>query len=174
MTKAKETKRENYDVNPQQQAELETLRELIEAPSKKDAMLFAVHLALHLAAEAKKGYQLFVGDAAKHDLRRLVVLGMEKPNISGWVYLVEHAHPWKKQLFVKGRKLPAAAVWTAMIANKLSVKEAADNWDLPEDAIREIIDYCDANKALLEMEAAEELRRLEEKGIGVGAKAALR
>jgi hypothetical protein len=174
MGKAREIKRENFDVSPQQQAELETLQELIEAPSKKDAMLFAVHLALHLASEAKKGYQVFLGDAAKHELRRLVLLGVEKPKISRWMYLVEQAHPWKRQLFVKGRKLPAAAVWTGMIANKLSVKEAAENWDLPEEAVRETIEYCEANKDLLKMEAAEELRRLEEKGIGVGAQDALR
>lgn len=89
-------------------------------------------------------------------------------------FKLEQAHPWKKQLFVKGRKLPAAAVWTGMIANKLNIDEAADNWNLPVDAVREILEYCETNKALLEMEAAEELRRLEEKGIGVAAQDACR
>jgi hypothetical protein len=172
MGKAKEVKRENFDVSPQQQAEIETLQALVEAPSKKDALLLAVHLALHLAVEAKKGNHLFVGDPSGRDLKRLVMLGIEKPNLPKWLYLVEHAHPWKKQLFVKGRKLPAASVWTAMIANKLSVDEAADNWDLPVEAIHEILEYCENNKVLLEMDANEELRRLEEKGIGVAAKTA--
>ena len=82
--------------------------------------------------------------------------------VNVWAHLVEQAHPWKKQLFVKGRKLPAAAVWTGMIANKLSIDEAADNWELPVEAVHEILEYCETNKVLLEMEAAEELRRLEE------------
>ncbi len=171
MGKVKETRRENFDVSPQQQAEIETLQELLDVPSKKDAMLLAIHLALHLIAEAKNGNHLFVGDPDRQDLRRLVMLGIEKPNIRKWMYLVEHAHPWKKQLYVKGRKLPAAAVWTGMIANNLNIQEAADNWDLPEEAVREIMEYCDTNKVLLEMEANEELRRLEEKGIGIAPQA---
>jgi uncharacterized protein (DUF433 family) len=82
-------------------------------------------------------------------------------------YLVEQAHPWRRQLFVKGRKLPASAVWAGMRANELTVEEAADDWDLPIAAVREIIEYCDNNKQLLGMEAAEELRLLQEKGIEV-------
>lgn len=172
MGKTKETRRENFDVSPQQQAEIETLQELLEAPSKKDAILLAIQLTLHLASEARKGNQLFVGDPAMHDLRRLVMLGVEKPNIPKWTYLVEQAHPWKRQLYVKGRKLPAAAVWTGMIANNLSVEEAAENWDLPVGAVNEILDYCESNRVLLEMDAAEELRRLEEKGMGLAPQAA--
>lgn len=99
--------------------------------------------------------------------RELNLSGIEKPTMPKWLYLVAQAHPWKKQLFVKGRKLPAAAVWTGMIANDLSVQEAAENWDLPVGAVEEILDYCQTNRVLLEMEAQEELRILEEKGIGI-------
>jgi hypothetical protein len=170
----KTTKRENFEVTPEQQAEIEALQALIEAPTKKDAVLMAVHVALHLASETKKGKQLFLGQPGERDLQRLVMLGIEKPAAPRWFYLVEQAHPWKRQLFIKGRKLPAAAVWTGMLANKLSPAEAAENWELPLDAIAEIIEYCEANKALLETEAAEELRRLEEKGLNVVSKVARR
>jgi hypothetical protein len=102
--------------------------------------------------------------------RELNLSGIQKPTMPKWLYLVAQAHPWKKQLFVKGRKLPAAAVWTGMLANDLSVQEAAENWDLPVDAVEEILEYCQTNKVLLEMEAQEELRILEEKGIGIVAK----
>jgi hypothetical protein len=90
------------------------------------------------------------------------------------MYLVEHAHPWKRQLYVKGRKLPAATVWVGMKANKLSIEEAMDNWDLPRDAIQEVTEYCENNKCLLEMEAAEEQRLLNEKGIEIGRPTARR
>lgn len=166
MVRPKQTKRENFDVTPEQQAEIETLQQLIEAPTKKDALLLAVHVALHLAAETRNGNQVFVGQEG-HELRRFVMLGIEKPNIRKWMYLTEQAHPWKRQLYVKGRKLPAAAVYTGMLANDLTLDQAADNWDLPVNAVREIIEYCEQNKDLLQMEAAEELRRLEEKGISV-------
>lgn len=165
--KAKHTKRENFEVTPEQQSAIETLQNLIEAPSKKDALLFAVQVTLQLAKEARKGNQLFIGDPTRPDERmRIVLVGLEKA-IPTWTYLVEHAHPWKKQLFVKGRKLAASAVWTTMIANQLSEEEAAHNWDLPVDAVQEIIRYCESNRVLLEMEAEEELRRLEEQGVRV-------
>lgn len=167
MAKLKDTKRENFDVSPEQQAEIETLQQLIEAPSKKDAVLMAVKVTLHLAVETKKGNQLFVGHPGK-SLNRFVMLGIEKPDNAQWMYLVEHAHPWRRQLHIKGRKLTAAAVWTAIRTNNLSLEEAADNWDLSLAVVREIIDYCEANKELLEMEAAEELRLLKNKGIEVG------
>lgn len=170
----KDSKRENFEVSPEQQAEIETLQALIDAPSKKDAVLTAVRLALHLAAETQQGNQIFIGHAEQKDLRRFLVLGIEKPNIPKWLYLVEQAHPWKRQLSVKGRKLPAAAVWTTMVANKMTAEEAADNWDLPVEAVREIVEYCEANRPLLEMEAAEELRILEQKGFELGSKTARR
>jgi hypothetical protein len=174
MPKAREFRRENFDVSPEQQAEIEALQELLEAPSKKEALLMAVELTLQLVSETKSGFQVFIGTADKADLRRFFMLGIEKPNIQKWMYLVEHAHPWKKQLYVKGRKLPAAAVWSGMTANKQTPEQAAKNWDLPIEAVREIIAYCQSNQALLRMEADEELRRLEEKGIELVPKASRR
>lgn len=162
---ARSYKRENFDVTPEQEAEIDCLQELIKAPSRKDAMLLAVRLALHLASEAKQGHKLFLGDDSGRDLKRLVMLGIEAPNYWTWTYLVQVPHSWKKQLYVKGRKLPAAAVWTAMMVNKLSREDAASNWELPLAAIDEIVEYCESNKELLQMEAAEEARRLAQKGI---------
>ncbi|MCA9802666.1 MAG: hypothetical protein KC777_11915, partial [Cyanobacteria bacterium HKST-UBA02] len=88
-------------------------------------------------------------------------------NLQTWRFLIRQAHPWKEQLFVKGRKLPAASVWSGMMVNELSPQEAAENWDLPIEAIDEIVAYCEQNRGLLEMEAAEEKRRLAEKGIDI-------
>ncbi|MBX9941686.1 MAG: hypothetical protein K2Y32_20645 [Candidatus Obscuribacterales bacterium] len=164
MPKMKDLKRENFDVSPEQQAAIEMLQQVVDAPTKKDAVLMAVRTTLLLAAELKKGNQLFVGHPGE-DLRRFVMLGIEKPDSKPLMYLVAHDHPWKRQLYVKGRKLPAAAVWTAMKANNLNRQQAMDNWDLPAVAIDEIIEYCESHQELLRMEAQEELRRLREKGI---------
>jgi hypothetical protein len=38
-------------------------------------------------------------------------------------------------------------------------REAAENWDLPEEACEEIFAYCEADKALIEAEANEERQR---------------
>ncbi|HEY9680460.1 MAG TPA: hypothetical protein V6C86_02615 [Oculatellaceae cyanobacterium] len=169
----KDIRRENFDVSPEQQAEIETLQAMLNTNSKKEAVLIAVQLALHVAAEARKGNQFFVGHPGEA-LQRLIMLGIEKPDVKGWMYLTEHAHPWKKQLYVKGRKLPAAAVWSEMAVNKLTVEDAMENWDLPKEVILEVLQYCEANKDLLQMEAAEEERLLQEKGVNIGRQAACR
>jgi hypothetical protein len=93
------------------------------------------------------------------------MLGIEATRFSRWKYLTEIPHPWKKQLYIKGTKLPAAVIWTAMVVNKLTREEAATNWDLPLEVIDEVVEYCEANKELLQMEAVEEGRRLTRKGI---------
>jgi hypothetical protein len=41
-------------------------------------------------------------------------------------------------------------------------REAAENWDLPQEACEEIFAYCEANKALTEAEANVERQILEE------------
>jgi hypothetical protein len=174
MTRARESKRENFDVSPEQQAEIDCLQSLIKAPSRKEAILTAVRLALHLAAEAKKGQQFYIGNQRGTDLQRLMMLDLQSPSMWPWRYLVEIAHPWKQQLYVKGRKLPASTVWIGMKVNKLTREQAADNWDLPLEAVDEIISYCQSNKKFLEMEAAEEKRRLKQKGISVEPKATSR
>lgn len=163
----KVVRRENFDVSPEQQANIEALQAILNTNSKKDALLIAVELTLHLASASRKGNHFFIGHPGKA-LQRFIMLGIEKPDTTGWKYLVEHAHPWKKQLFVKGRKLPAAVVWSGMTANKLTVEEAADNWDLAKEVIEEIVLYCESNRLLIQMEADEEARLLREKGIEVG------
>lgn len=164
---ARPNKRENFDVTPSQEAEIDCFKELVKAPSRKEALLSAVRIALHITSELQNGRKIYTGDSQGNDLRRLVMLGIEEPEYWPWKYLVQVPHPWKKQLYVKGRKLPAAAVWTATLTNKLSKAEAAENWDLPLEAIDEIFYYCEKNKALLQMEAEEEARQLSLKGIQV-------
>ncbi len=164
----KGTKRENFDVSPEQEADIDCLQDLIKAPTRKDAILTAVRLALHVAAECKQGNKFYIG--SEGELRRMLMIGIETPNLQRWKYLVEHSHPWKKQLFIKGRKLTAAAVWSAILVNKLSYEQAADNWDLPVDAIAEIMTYCEENEKFLEMEAGEEERLLNEKGLSIESK----
>jgi len=47
-----------------------------------------------------------------------------------------------------------------MLTNCRSREEAADNWDLPIEAVDEIIRHCELNKPLIEMEAQEDARFL--------------
>ncbi|OJU89879.1 MAG: hypothetical protein BGO13_07855 [Burkholderiales bacterium 66-5] len=82
-----------------------------------------------------------------------------------WQWLVQRPHPWRRQLWIKGRKLQASAVWLDAQANGLSALEAADNWSLPLPAVEEAFAYCEAQRALIEAEADEERQRLLAEGI---------
>ncbi len=84
---------------------------------------------------------------------------------------VERPHAWRRQLWVKGRKLLASAVWLDALTNGMGPREAAENWDLPQDACEETFAYCEANAALIEAEANEERQRLNGANVDVEARA---
>lgn len=86
-----------------------------------------------------------------------------------WQYLVARPHLWRRQLYIKGRKLLASTVWQDAIANQMSPEQAAENWDLPLAAIYEVIRYCESHQELIKLESDEEAYRLEEKGVSLNA-----
>lgn len=81
-----------------------------------------------------------------------------------WQYLEQRPHRWRKQLYLKGKRIKASVIYSSMIVNNETLEEAADNWDLSLAAIEEVIKYCETHQELLKQEAREERRRLEEKG----------
>ena len=89
------------------------------------------------------------------------------PEIENWQYLIARPHAWRKQLYIKGRKLLASTIWRDMTANQMSPEQAAENWDLPLSAIYEAIDYCQKHQEIIKLEADEERYRLEVKGVQV-------
>ena len=104
---------------------------------------------------------------------RLALLGaivqslQSTPEIENWQYLIARPHPWRKQLYIKGRKLLASTIWRDMTANQMSPEQAAENWDLPLSAIYEAIDYCQKHQEILKLEAEEERCRLEAKKVQI-------
>jgi hypothetical protein len=157
-----DTKRQNFNITPEQEAEIQWLRETLGAATTKDAILRAVRIVTLLAREAQQGRALYVGNGSG-EMARLVIPDLPPP-AQEWKYLAARPHPWRRQLYVKGRRLRAFDVWAEMEVNQMTPQEAADDWDLPLEAIEEIIRYCEANRELLGMEADEEKRRLLEKG----------
>ncbi len=112
----------------------------------------------------EQAYKLSKGD--RLDLIAALVQSLQnQAEVDDWQYLAKRNHPWRKQLYVKGQKLLASTVWQDMITNGMSVEEAADNWDLPLDAIDEIVRYCESHQDLLKLESDEERYRLVKKGV---------
>lgn len=165
MTQAGETKRQNFNVTPEQEAQIEWLREAIGAASAKETILRSVSVLSVLKEYTQKGFKVAL---VKLDEQvELVIPGLQPSPQAQWKYLVERPHSWRRQLYVKGRRLLASTVWRDMLANELSLDETATNFSLPLDAIVEVVRYCETNQELLKMEADEERRCLEEKGVAI-------
>ena len=108
MENATTLKRQNFNVTPEEEAQLQRLREILRAPSIKDAVLRAARVLLTLEQEAREGKRLFSIDQNGAQTR-LLLPDIEAP-VSEWKYLAPRPESWKKQLFVKGRRLTAANV----------------------------------------------------------------
>src|SRR5262249_39635328 len=83
-----------------------------------------------------------------------------------WRHLAIRPHRWRRQLFVRGRNLTVGHLVMAMRANRQTPEQAAEELDLPVEAVREALCYYDQNKELIAHEAAEERRALSEGGPG--------
>ncbi|WP_190943923.1 hypothetical protein [Nostoc flagelliforme] len=59
-----------------------------------------------LKRQMRAGTQLFLH--TREGLVRLLIPELESPQIGDWQYLVEHTHLWRRQLYIKGRKLLGA------------------------------------------------------------------
>ena len=89
--------------------------------------------------------------------------GTSQPAVAVYRYLMRQPGHWLRQAFFLGRpKLPVSRVVEAMHANQQSVEEAARDWQLPVEAIKEALDYYHRFRDVIEADAAEELALSEE------------
>ena len=158
------TKRQNFNITPEQEAELAWLQQAIAAPTAKDTLLRAVRVLATLARQAQQGHRLYIGTASG-PVAQLLIPELEAVGANEWKYLVSRPHAWRRQLYIKGRKMLASTVWRETQINRLSPEEASYNWDLPLAVLDEITRYCEANRDLLAMESDEERRFLLAEGV---------
>lgn len=161
-----QTKRQNFDVTPEQESEIAALRDALGVSSAKDAVLRAVRITSILSREAHAG-KVLVLRSPNGESERLIIPELENPTQAGWKYLVERPHAWRRSPFIKGRRLPAAVIWHDLLANRQTEEEAAEDWNLPVEAIREAIAWSEQNRSLLAMEADEERRFLLASGVAL-------
>jgi len=87
-----------------------------------------------------------------------------------WRYLMSRPHPWRRQLYIKGRNMTVGQLMSTVGANRLTPERASQDLDLPVEAILEAQAYYEENKRLIQMEAAEERRYLAEQGCALEPK----
>lgn len=82
----------------------------------------------------------------------------------GYRYLVARPHPWRKQLFLKGRRLTVGQVLGTMRREGWSTEYAAEQYELPLEAVLEAMDYGDRFADLIKAEDAEDARAVKALG----------
>jgi len=111
-------------------------------------------------------------DTIESRLRRLEEMidrrEMREAAVEPWQYLVRRQHPWRKQLYVKGRNMTARQLVGSMKANQLDEEAAAADHRVPVEAVREALAYVETNRELLETEAEIERLMLKRGGIARG------
>jgi hypothetical protein len=93
---------------------------------------------------------------------------MREAAVEPWQYLVRRQHPWRKQLYVKGRNMTARQLVGSMKANQLDEQAAAADNRVPVEAVREALAYVESNRELLETEAEIERLMLKRGGVARG------
>lgn len=84
-----------------------------------------------------------------------VIPGLEDALRSSWTWLVEREHPWRRQLWIKGRRLTAGDLARTAEVEGWSAQRTADEYDLPLEAVEEAQRYLAANRDLVIAEERE-------------------
>lgn len=98
-------------------------------------------------------------DAVPERYTEALLPGVEEALASErWTWLIERPDPWRRQLWIKGRRMRAAQLVGHMNGNRWSAEETARQFDLPVDAVLEAQRYVEADRALIDAETIEEQR----------------
>lgn len=159
---AQRMKRLQVKVNAEERLLLDRFKSALDGDTDSETARKLLWWLDGVAHQVGTGYKLVVvpietefADAAPWLTRAMLPSGE-------YTYLVRRPHPWRKQLFLKGRRLTAGQVVGRMETEGWSVEEAAAQFELPVAAIREAVDYAKRNRDLIACEDAEDARAADE------------
>ena len=156
------------DLAHEQVALMDSLSRQLALRSRADLLQQAFSLFLWAVDEILAGHRVISVDSEQvQQIPRYkeVNLPALQPLVFGnYQYLVSRPHPWKKQLFLKGRNMTVGQLISTIEANNLSEEEAAEDLALPVEQIKEARTYYQTHRTLVDMEAQEEAARLSGKG----------
>jgi len=101
------------------------------------------------------------------DASELLVPSLANAPTVSYNYLVARPHPWRRQLSLKGRNMTVGQLVATMNANHMTPEEAADDFEMPLEQIREALQYFEANEDLVNTELREDKRYLAARGYRV-------
>jgi uncharacterized protein (DUF433 family) len=82
-------------------------------------------------------------------------------------YLVSRPEKGRRQPYLKGRNMTVGQLIYAMRANKLTSEQAASEFELPLEQIREAQTYYEVHRDVIEAEADEEKQLLLSMGVRI-------
>lgn len=94
-------------------------------------------------------------DALPERYEEPVLLGLDPRLASEPTWLVERRHPWRRQPWIKGRRLVAGDLARTVEIEGWTPEEAARQYDLPVDAVLEAQRYLADHRALVLAEEQE-------------------
>lgn len=102
----------------------------------------------------------------EHSRPRYVLLKLEdyqeKKGGEDYLYLTSRPHPWRRQLFIKGRNMSVAQLVHRIRREGWQPEQAASEFSLPLEMVLEALHYFHHHQKLIELENLEEKRRLED------------
>lgn len=126
-----------------------------------DAVLAALS-AFHWMLEQKRQGRRVISveaDALPARYSEAVLPGVDEAmGNENWTWLMSQSHPWRRQLWIKGRRMTAGQLVGHLNGNAWTAEETARQFDLPTDAVLEAQRYVEANRELIAAEAIEEER----------------
>jgi uncharacterized protein (DUF433 family) len=92
---------------------------------------------------------------------------MTTPTPSNWVYLAPNPKSSYKQLFLKGTRIRAEAIYAFTVDGDehMTPEEVAADFGLPLAAVQEAIAYCASNPPEIEEDHRRELARMAASGM---------
>ena len=83
-----------------------------------------------------------------------VIAGLPRPE-ADWVWLVRRDHPWRRQLWIKGRSLMAGDLARTIEIERWTPEQAAHEYELPLQAVIKAQRYAESARDLIAAEKAE-------------------
>jgi uncharacterized protein (DUF433 family) len=171
----KRKQRIQLDLANEQVTLMDTLSQQLALRSRADLLQQAFSLFLWAIDETLAGHRIISVESEQikkiPQYKEVNIPALQPLIFRNYQYLAARPHPWKKQLFLKGRNMTVGQLISTMQANQLSIEEAAEDLDLPVEQIQEALAYYQTHQTLVDLEAREEAARLASKGYHTGDQA---
>jgi uncharacterized protein (DUF433 family) len=148
---------------------LELLEDRLAVRSRTDLLQQAYGTFLWIVEEMLAGRRVVsVESEALETLakfKELSIPAVEPLRFRHYQYLTARPETGRSQLYLKGRTMTVGQLVYKMRANAMDAEAAAKDMDLPLAQVKEALAYYETHRDLIESEAAEERRYLEEAGV---------